>query len=98
MNKEQQAKLLSEIMQADEKDGLYDSVISKKETTQTAVDWLALQLYERMNMSGDGSVFDEILEQARAMEMEQINKACYDGYYREDLYDIRNYYNDTYKK
>jgi hypothetical protein len=30
------------------------------------------------------------------MEKEQINKACYDGYYQEELYDVRKYYNDTY--
>jgi hypothetical protein len=32
------------------------------------------------------------------MEKEQINKAYYDGYYEEKLYDARNYYTDTYSK
>jgi hypothetical protein len=39
---------------------------------QTAVEWLAIQLYEKMNMSGDGKIFDELLEQAKQMEQHQI--------------------------
>ena len=31
-------------------------------------------------------------------EKEQINKACYDGYYQEELYDTRNYYDQTYSQ
>ena len=37
----------------------------------TAVEWLAIQLYEKMEMKGDGKVFDELLEQAKEMEKEQ---------------------------
>jgi hypothetical protein len=57
---------------------------------QTAVEWL----YE-LSKERELDKFD--LEQAKYMEKEQINKACYDGYYQEELYDIREYYNDTYK-
>ena len=57
---------------------------------QTAVEWLYKLSKER-----ELDKFD--LEQAKEMEKQQINKACYDGYYQEELYDIREYYNETYK-
>ena len=57
---------------------------------QTAVEWLYKLSKER-----ELDKFD--LEQAKEMEKQQINKACYDGYYQEELYDIREYYNKTYK-
>jgi len=57
---------------------------------QTAVEWL----YE-LSKERELDKFD--LEQAKEMEKQQINKACYDGYYQEELYDIREYYNETYK-
>lgn len=47
---------------------------------QTAVEWLALQLYEQMQMKGDGNIFDDILNKALQMEREQIEKAYGDGY------------------
>jgi len=63
--------------------------------TQTAVEWLV----EKLEESGIPLMKDEleIIEQAKEMEKSQINKACYDGYYQEELYDIREYYNETYK-
>jgi hypothetical protein len=67
------------------------------ENKQTAVEWLAEKLNE---VNGeDNPWFDiplAVLEKAKQMERDQLNKACYDGYYREDLYDTRNYYKDTY--
>ena len=57
---------------------------------ETAVEWL----YE-LSKERELDKFD--LEQAKEMEKQQINKACYDGYYQEELYDIREYYNETYK-
>ena len=65
---------------------------------QTAVEWLD----EHLNMllpfvdQETADVYNRLIEQAKEMEMEQIKKAHHDGYYREDLYDTRNYYNDTY--
>ena len=59
-------------------------------SNQTAVEWLYKLSKER-----ELDKFD--LEQAKEMEKQQINKACYDGYYQEELYDIREYYNETYK-
>jgi len=60
---------------------------------QTAVEWL-IKLY----LKSAGNLYGEDFEKALAMEKEQINKACYDGYYQEELYDVRNYYNETYGK
>ena len=47
---------------------------------QTAVLWLAIKLYEKMKMNGDGKVFDKILEQAKQMEKEQRIKDYNAGY------------------
>ena len=58
---------------------------------QTAVEWL----YE-LSKERELDKFD--LEQAKYMEKQQINKACYDGYYQEELYDVRKYIEDTYGK
>lgn len=89
MNKEEQKKLLIETMEADEKDGLYKQ--------QTAVDWLVEQ-YEKAFTLKVNNVMTSIIEQAKQMEKEQINKACYDGYYKEDEKYTYEYYNETYGK
>ena len=60
---------------------------------QTAVDYLIEQLQAPCR-----GIPSHIIEKAKQIEKEQINKACYDGYYQEELYDVRNYYNDTYGK
>ena len=44
------------------------------------------------------SFLEEDFEQAKQMEKEQINKACYDGYYKEDEKYTYEYYNETYNK
>jgi cell division protein YceG involved in septum cleavage len=64
MNRERK-NLLSDIMQEDDKDGLYN--------TQTAVDWL-IEQYKK-----DGLFKQGVYEQAIAMEKEQIMKAYDDG-------------------
>jgi hypothetical protein len=61
MDKKQQAKLLSEIMQADDKDGLYKQ--------QTAVEWLYTELIKTWY---DIKSSQELLEQAKQMEKEQL--------------------------
>ena len=35
---------------------------------ESAVEWFALELYEKFEMKGNGNLFDEILEQAKEME------------------------------
>lgn len=62
---------------------------------QTAVEWL----YDTLC---DKGYFNKLpiseFKEALQMEKEQIEKACYDCYYKEERYDVRNYYNETYKK
>ena len=101
MNKEEQKKLITEIMNEDAKDGLY-------EPAKTATEWLFVQLYERFEMKGDGREMDKVLEQAKAMEKKQIINAHLEGW--SDAYDYlqdngskparqaEEYYNETYNK
>ncbi len=62
---------------------------------KTAIEWLAEELQKNHNVSIDikNTV---IYQQAMEREKVQINKAYYDGYYEEFLYDARRYYVDTY--
>lgn len=65
----------------------------------TAVEWFAQKLYKRMNMSGDGQVFDKILDEAKELEKQQIIDAYENGQYYGDATDDTNgndYYNQTY--
>ena len=67
---------------------------------QTAVEWLVEQIHSDNYQRAFGQTYisDVIVEQAKEMERKQINQACYDGYYQEELYDVRDYYNHNYKK
>jgi len=58
---------------------------------QTAVDYLIEQLWAPCR-----GIPSHIIEQAKQMEKEQINKACYDGYYKEDEKYTYEYYKETY--
>lgn len=51
------------------------------EKKQLATQWMMEQLYnnEKLFMSGNGNVLDELLEQAKEMEKENIIEAFYDG-------------------
>ena len=62
-----------------------------KPNKQTAVDWLVEQLQAPCR-----GIPSHILEQAKRIEKEQINKAFYDGYYQEELYNAKEYYDKTY--
>ena len=68
------------------------------EKKQTAVEWLALELYEKMQMKGDGNIFDDILNKALQMEREQIEEAHGDDYNdtTESVITGSQYYTDTY--
>ena len=46
---------------------------------KSAVEWFAKELYEKFGMKGDGKVFDELLEQAKEMEVEINKKSYIDG-------------------
>jgi len=74
-------------------------------TMKTAVEWYKQEL-NKIELSYMNKVIDRIVymdlksqafEQAKEMEKEQINEAFYDGYYKEELYDSRKYYNETFK-
>jgi hypothetical protein len=66
---------------------------------QTSVEWYHQQIVDRQNGNGDSRSLDEILEQAKAMEKEQIVKAANfdsksiseNGYRKGE-----QYYNETY--
>ena len=68
---------------------------------QTAVEWLQEQLQKGVDFNPlDKNSYlnnvEKIFNQAKAIEKEQINKACYDGYYKEDEKYTYEYYNQTY--
>jgi hypothetical protein len=64
---------------------------------QTAVDWLFIQLYEKFEMKGDGNEMDKILEQAKQMEREQMEKAYIQPLFS-DCQTFEQYYTKTYGK
>jgi len=68
---------------------------------QTAVEWLAIELWEKFEMRGDGLLYDDILNQAKEMEKQQIIDAM-DVTQRTDFYvkyeSSEHYYNETFKK
>ena len=86
MNKEKQKQLLTDIMEADSKDGLYKQ--------QTAVEWLV----EEYHLPKDSP----LVIQAKQMEKEQIKNAIIlnqNGLLRrKTILEAEQYYNETYKK
>ena len=87
----QQKKLLIEIMDADNRNGLYKQ--------QTAVDWY----YEQTIVLGKTN-YSELIEQAKQMEKEQMfeftKKHHIIGEYSKNFYteEFEKYYNETYGK
>ena len=62
---------------------------------QTAVEWLV----EHLNLDETSLNYNKLtIEKAKEMEKEQINDACYEGYYQEGMYDTRAYYDKKYKQ
>lgn len=98
MNKQEQKKLLTEIMQADEKDGLYSDG-NKMKSTQTAVEYLISNLPQRFK-NGIINMYAEEIEQAKQIEKEQIVKSYEAGWVNGDLKKAprfgEEYYNDTF--
>ena len=61
----------------------------------TAVEWLV----EHLNLDETSLNYNKLtIEKAKEMEKEQINDACYEGYYQEGMYDTRAYYDKRYKQ
>jgi hypothetical protein len=62
---------------------------------QTAIQWLI----DRYNEDPyDCLIKTGLFAKALEMEEQQINKACYDGYYKEDEKYTYDYYNETFNK
>ena len=71
--------------------------ISKKETTQTAVEWLM----EQMLKPDMYKIWQTLLERAKEMEKHQLEEAYLNGCFRVTTYGYYNdsaeqYYNQTY--
>jgi len=74
---------------------------------KTAVEWLIGRFHyegfigtycSEEQIKSKRQIMIEIIEQAKEMEKEQLNDACYDGYYQEGMYDTRAYYDNKYKQ
>ena len=66
---------------------------------QTAVEWFAQQLYETLEIKGDGYVIDSLLDLAKAMHKEEITQAWKKGDGQFDKVSDKmslEYYNETY--
>ena len=101
-NKEEQKKLLADIMEQDQKNGLYKQ--------QTAVDWVAEQIirkYPIITQFLPNNNFDkEIIEQAKQMEKERastfgirVTSECYilkNGKMEVDLHKFETLLNEMY--
>lgn len=96
--KEQQKKLLVELMELDQKNGLYKN--------QTAVELLHQQSNELITQYIDGKIdkrelltmHHNLLYPHKQMEKEQIIKAYHDDNFPCSHYGAEQYYNETYGK
>jgi hypothetical protein len=60
---------------------------------QTAVDWFVDKVFGKNGLI----IYDELIQQAKAMEKEQILNACqHFADYPFDEDDVKQYYNETY--
>ena len=67
----------------------------------TAVEWFNQQLVDRQNGNGDSRSRDEIFEQAKEMEKEQIKDSYCDGrlsIINKQIISAEQYYNKTFKQ
>lgn len=91
-----QKKLLIEVMEADEKDGLYKT---NNMAQQTAVEWLIIQIKnDHIDKALTGLEWMKIFEQAKQMEKEQIAEAYLQGSFDDgpNQDNAEQYYNETY--
>jgi len=65
-----------------------------KQTAMQEVNEMFLKLMPEEFYSWWYNEKDRLLE----LEKEQLNDACYDGYYQEGIYDTRSYYDNKYKQ
>jgi hypothetical protein len=62
---------------------------------QTAVEWLESEIRNHIEMSSKH--FEEIINQAKAMEKEQIKNAWINSLTTADYHSSEQYYNETFK-
>jgi hypothetical protein len=71
---------------------------------QTAVEWLANELYEKFEMKGDGALFNDLLNQANKMFEQQLTDARVTApllpHVHKQAYvnEAEQYYNETFGK
>jgi len=71
---------------------------NKQTAMKTLIEWGDKMMLEHpMKTLSFAEAIDKAVE-LLDKEEEQINKAFYDGYYQEELYDAREYFNNTYKQ
>ena len=63
---------------------------------QSSIEWLVQQLYEQMEMCGDGGVYDKIIKQAKLLHKQEIVDAYYGELYYESTSNGEHYYNETF--
>jgi hypothetical protein len=63
---------------------------------QSSIEWLAQQLYEQMEMCGDGGVYDKIIKQAKVLHEQEIIDAYYGELYYESASNGEHYYKETF--
>ena len=82
----------------------YTALLKPIGTKQTAVEWLANELYEKFEMKGDGALFNDLLNQAKEMFEQQIidarvNAPLLNTEYKSDyVIEAEQYYNETFGK
>ena len=95
MNKEEQKKILIEMMEEDEKLGLYKQ--------RTAVEWLEIHLLGLISFDSEvlREKYKDKIKQAKQKEREQIIQAWENGALPDLIKEYKNsrtYYNETYGK
>jgi uncharacterized phage-associated protein len=63
---------------------------------QTAVEWLANELYEKFEMKGDGALFNDLLNQAKEMFEQQLIDARVKKPLQSEWDEAEQYYNETF--
>ena len=66
---------------------------------QSSVEWFAQQLYETLEIRGDGYVIDSLLDLAKAMHKEEIKNAFTNGFISSrgsNRIANENFYNETF--
>ena len=66
---------------------------------QGSVELLAIAIYEKFKMEGNGNELNDLVEQAKAMHKEEMKQTYFDGWHRNignRDEDFDDYYNKTF--